>query len=126
MPRLNVVRAEVREVHGFAMDFGGGAVGLADGLPGGKGSWRKRGIKSASRSGAEGAGSVVDRVGDAGEGVHGRQLWFCLGQVPDTQEEMSTRTSGVRKDGEVRMGDVRGSKMEMSSREGVNIDQEGV
>lgn len=126
MPRLSVVRAEVQEVHGFAMDFGGGAVGLADGLPGGKGSWRKRGIKSASRSGAEGAGGVIDRVGDTGEGVHGRKLWFCGGQVLDTQEEMSTRTSGVRKDGEVRIGDVGGSQTEVSSREGVNIGWEGV
>lgn len=58
--------------------------------------------------------------------MHGRKLWFCLGQVLGTQEEMSTRMSGVRKDREVRIGDVCGSRMEMSSREGVNIDQEGV
>lgn len=50
--------------------------------------------------------------------MHGKQLWFCLGQVLDTQEEVSVRTSGVRKDGEIRIGGVRESKMEMSSREG--------
>lgn len=103
-----------------------GPVGLADGLPGGKVSWRKRGINRASRSGARGTGHVIDRVGDAGEGVDGRHLWFYLGHVQDTQEEMLRRMSVVRKHREVRIGDVNVRNMEITSKEGVNVEQEGV
>lgn len=50
----------------------------------------------------------------------------CFGHVLDTQEEMSRRTCGVGKDREVRIGDVNVRKMEITSREGVNAEQERV
>lgn len=50
----------------------------------------------------------------------------CFGHVLDTQEEVSRRTSAVRKDREVRIGGVNVRKMEITSREGVNTEQERV
>lgn len=49
-----------------------------------------------------------------------------FGHVLDTQEEVSRRTSAVRKDREVRIGGVNVRKMEITSREGVNTEQERV